>query len=225
MTTLAIFDLDNTLLNGDSDHAWGQFLIDQGYVDQTYYESRNDQFYQDYQQGCLDINQYLEFALAPLTEHTRDQLTAMHKAFVEERVRPMMQNKAIDLLAHHRNRGDYLLIITATNGFVTRPIAELLGVDDILATDPEIKDNRYTGKVSGTPCFQEGKITRLRQWLTQNQYPLDGSYFYSDSINDLPLLEVVDNPFAVDPDEKLTTEAQNRNWPIISLRDNITTIG
>ena len=220
MKKLAIFDLDNTLLNGDSDHAWGEFLVSQGYVDGAYYEARNDQFYQDYQNGTLDINEYLEFALAPLTEHSMDELALMHQQFMQNAIKPMLQDKATSLLDNHRQQGRFLLIITATNGFVTHPIAKLLGVDDILATDPEIIDDKYTGKIAGTPCFQEGKVARLNQWLTENHYSLDGSYFYSDSINDLPLLEVVEKPIAVDADEKLTAIATQRDWPLISLRDN-----
>jgi len=219
MKKLAIFDLDNTLLNGDSDHAWGEFLITQGYVDGAYYETRNDQFYQDYKNGTLDINEYLEFALTPLTEHSMDELALMHQQFMQDAIRPMLQDKATALLDDHRQQGHFLLIITATNGFVTHPIAKLLGVDDILATDPEVMDGKYTGKISGTPCFQEGKVTRLNQWLTENQYSLDGSYFYSDSINDLPLLEIVEQPVAVDADEKLTAIAKQQDWPLISLRD------
>ncbi|MBV1921904.1 MAG: HAD-IB family hydrolase [Pseudomonadales bacterium] len=219
MKNLAIFDLDNTLLNGDSDHAWGEFLVTQGYVDGAYYEARNDKFYQDYKNGTLDINEYLEFALAPLTEHSMEALALMHQQFMQDTIKPMLLNKAAALLDNHRQQGHFLLIITATNSFVTHPIAKLLGVDDILATDPEIIDDKYTGKIAGTPCFQEGKVARLNQWLTDNQYSLDGSYFYSDSINDLPLLEVVEKPVAVDADEKLTAIAQQRDWPIISLRD------
>lgn len=221
MKNLAIFDLDNTLLNGDSDHAWGEFLVNQGFVDGAYYESRNDQFYQDYKNGCLDINEYLEFALAPLSEHTMEELASMHQQFMTQSILPMQQAKAKELLENHRNQGDYLLIITATNSFVTRPIAELLGVDDILATEPEIIDNRYTGKVSGIPCFQQGKVTRLQQWLDQHQFSLKGSYFYSDSINDLPLLEATEKPIVVDADEKLTAIAADRGWVNISLRDGV----
>ena len=221
MKTLAIFDLDNTLLNGDSDHAWGEFLVDQGYVDGAYYEARNDQFYNDYKNATLDINEYLEFALAPLTEHSMADLATMHQLFMTNVVQSMRQQKAQDLLQNHRDQGHFLLIITATNRFVTGPIAEWLGVDDILATEPEIVNNRYTGKVSGTPCFQEGKVIRLQQWLDQHQYSLDGSYFYSDSINDLPLLDVATTPIAVDADEKLSAIATDRGWPIISLRDTI----
>ena len=221
MKKLAIFDLDNTLLNGDSDHAWGEFLVTQGYVDGAYYETRNDQFYQDYKNGTLDINEYLEFALAPLTEHSMYELALMHQRFMLDAINPMLQDKAASLLDEHRQQGHFLLIITATNSFVTHPIATLLGVDDILATDPEIIGGIYTGKIAGTPCFQEGKVARLNQWLTENQYSLDGSYFYSDSINDLPLLEVVEKPIAVDADEKLTAIASQRDWPLISLRDDV----
>ena len=219
MKKLAIFDLDNTLLNGDSDHAWGEFLVTQGYVDGAYYEARNDQFYQGYKNGTLNINEYLEFALAPLTEHSMETLALMHQQFMQDAIKPMLQNKASALLDNHRQQGHFLLIITATNSFVTHPIAQLLGVDDILATDPEISNGQYTGKIAGTPCFQDGKVARLNQWLAENQYSLDGSYFYSDSINDLPLLEAVEKPVAVDADEKLSTIAQQRNWPLISLRD------
>ena len=148
------------------------------------------------------------------------ELALMHQQFMQDAIKPMLQNKATSLLDDHRQQGHFLLIITATNGFVTHPIAKLLDVDDILATDPEIIDNKYTGKIAGTPCFQAGKVERLNQWLTENQYSLEGSYFYSDSINDLPLLDIVEKPIAVDADEKLTTIAKQRDWPLISLRDD-----
>ena len=194
-------------------------MVTQGYVDGAYYEARNDQIYQDYKNGTLNINDYREFALAHLTEHSMETLALMHQQFMQDAIKPMLQAKAAALLDNHRQQDHFLLIITATNGFVTHPIAKLLGVDDILATDPEIIDGKYTGKIAGTPCFQEGKVARLNQWLTENQYSLDGSYFYSDSINDLPLLEVVEKPIAVDADEKLTEIANQRDWPLISLRD------
>ena len=216
---LAIFDLDNTLLNGDSDHAWGQFLVDRGLVDAEAYQKANDYFYQQYLKGGLDINEFLAFSLNPLSEHTRATLEQWHREFMAEVIAPMRLPKADALLTKHRQQGDFLLIITATNRFVTGPIAEALGVDDMLATDPEIVDGRFTGKVSGIPCFQAGKVTRLAQWLEQNQHTLVGSYFYSDSHNDLPLLEKVDNPVVVDGDDTLLTEAAKRGWPAISLRD------
>lgn len=215
---LAIFDLDNTLIAGDSDHSWGVFLVEKNLVDAEAYRLANDQFYTDYKNGTLDIRAYLQFSLAPLTRHSMTELRALHDEFMEKHIEPLLLPKAMSLLEEHRRKGDHLLIITATNGFVTRPIAKRLGVADILATDPEIVDGRYTGNFTGTPCFQGGKITHLKDWLKGNQHSLDGAYFYSDSINDLPLLETVANPFAVDPDTRLTAIAQERKWPIISLR-------
>lgn len=216
---LAIFDLDNTLLGGDSDHAWGQFLVDKGIVDSASYQQANDYFYQQYQQGGLNIQEFLAFALKPLAEHPKAQLDQWHRQFMQEAIEPLRLLKAETLLATHRQQGDYLLIITATNRFVTGPIAELLGVDHLLATDPECVDGRYTGKVEGIPCFQDGKVTRLKAWLTESKHSLTDSYFYSDSHNDLPLLELVDHPVAVDPDDTLREKATQRGWPVISLRD------
>lgn len=217
--TLAIFDLDNTLLNGDSDHAWGEFLIQEGIVDAASYKDANDTFYEDYKRGELDIFAYLEFALAPLTQFTMEQLESLHNRFMDTFVSKMMQPKAIALLQQHRDQGHFLMIITATNLFVTGPIAKTLGVDEILATNPEIKNNRYTGKVAGTPCYQHGKVARLDTWLSEHKENLAGSYFYSDSINDLPLLKKVENPVAVDPCASLQQVAQEKLWPIISLRE------
>ncbi|QEY17081.1 HAD family hydrolase [Cellvibrio sp. KY-GH-1] len=216
---LAIFDLDNTLIAGDSDHSWGVFLVEKQLVDAEAYRLANDKFYADYKAGTLDIRAYLQFSLAPLARHSQEELQALHNEFMAKHIEPLMQAKAEALLRKHREQGDHLLIITATNGFVTRPIAKRLGVADILATDPEQIDGRFTGNFVGTPCFQAGKITYLQEWLKSNQHSLTGSYFYSDSINDLPLLEQVDNPVAVDPDERLTNIARERNWPILSLRD------
>lgn len=217
--SLAIFDLDHTLLNGDSDHAWGEFLVNKGIVDESFYRTQNDHFYELYKQSKLDILEYLAFALEPLTRFSISELTDLHREFMQDYVLPMRQAKADALLQRHREQGDYLLIITATNGFITRPIAAALGVDDILATDPEIVDGRYTGGIVGTPCYQAGKVTRLQQWLQQTGHDLSGSYFYSDSINDLPLLETVSHPVVVDGDDRLLAEAQQRGWPCLSLRD------
>lgn len=217
--SLAIFDLDNTLLNGDSDHAWGEFLVKKGIVDESFYRRQNDHFYELYKQSKLDIMEYLAFALEPLTHFTLDELASLHDEFMNSFIAPMRLAKADALLQQHRDQGDYLLIITATNGFITRPIAKALGVDDILATDPEIIEGRYTGAIVGTPCYQDGKVTRLEQWLQQTQHDLQDSYFYSDSINDLPLLLQVTHPVVVDGDERLTAEAQQRGWPCLSLRD------
>lgn len=215
---LAIFDLDNTLIAGDSDHAWGQYLVEEGIVDSEQFKRANDQFYQDYLDGCLDMNKYLEFSLAPLSQHPMDKLQNLRKDFVQTRIKPLMLEKSEALIKHHKAQGDFILIITATNRFVTEPIAELLEVDDLIATEPELIDNVYTGKVSGIPSFQEGKVTRLQHWLKTEPHTLESAYFYSDSHNDLPLLELVTYPIAVDPDDKLANIATERGWKLISLR-------
>jgi HAD superfamily hydrolase (TIGR01490 family) len=215
---LAIFDLDNTLIAGDSDHSWGVFLVEKQLVDAEIYRQANDGFYADYKNGTLDIRAYLQFSLAPLTRHSMAELEKLHAEFMRNHIEPLMLPKAEALLQHHRDQGDHLLIITATNGFVTRPIAQHLGVGDILATDPEVIDGRYTGNFVGAPCFQAGKITHLHEWLKHTQHSLEGAYFYSDSINDLPLLEQVDHPVVVDADERLAAIARERSWKAISLR-------
>ncbi|MEH6627478.1 MAG: HAD family hydrolase [Motiliproteus sp.] len=216
--SLAIFDLDNTLIAGDSDHAWGEFLVEQEIVDPVIYKQANDRFYLDYQRGQLDIHQYLAFALEPLTRFNLQQLTELHQRFMTEKVVSMMLPKAKALLQKHREAGDFLLIITATNRFVTGPIAEYLGVDDILASEPEMIDNAYTGAVSGTPCYQAGKVERLNAWLKNSDTDLQDSYFYSDSHNDLPLLKEVEHPVAVDADPELQAYAEKMGWLHISLR-------
>lgn len=216
---LAIFDLDNTLLAGDSDHAWGEFLIEQGLADAVEHRRRNDAFYADYQRGALDIEAYVAFALGPVMEMPTEQLAALHRRFMASHIAPMRLTAAEQLLALHRTRGDTLMIITATNSVVTGPIAAALEVPILLATDPEWREGRLTGRIAGTPCFQGGKVTRLQQWLVENPgHDLTGSWFYSDSHNDLPLLEVVEHPVAVDPDPRLAAEAEARGWRIISLR-------
>lgn len=216
---LAIFDLDNTLIAGDSDHLWGEFLVEKALVDADYFKARNDAFYQDYVNGTLDMTAYLDFSLAPLAEHGKDKLNILHEEFMAGYIQPIMLNKARMLLNQHRAKDDTLLIITATNRFVTAPIAKALGVDHLLAIELEEKDGRYTGKVSGVPSYREGKITRLNAWLKNQDCSMEGAYFYSDSHNDLPLLETVAQPIAVDPDEKLADIAKRRGWKIISLRD------
>jgi HAD superfamily hydrolase (TIGR01490 family) len=215
---LAIFDLDNTLLGGDSDYLWGQFLVEQGIVDGPSYERENQRFYDEYKAGTLDIYEFLHFGLRPLAEHDMATLNAWHRQFMAEKIAPIMLPKARELLQRHRDQGDFLLIITATNRFVTAPIAEAFGVDEMLATDPQLRDGRYTGEVEGTPCFQQGKVTRLNQWLAQSGRNLASSWFYSDSHNDLPLLELVDHPVAVDADETLSDHAKQRGWQQITLR-------
>lgn len=219
---LAIFDLDNTLLNGDSDHAFGEFLIRVGAVNAVAYREGNDRYYRLYQEGRLDIREYLAFALEPLARYPKEQLDLWHRQFMAEVITPMRLPKADALLAEHRSRGDFLLIITATNRFVTGPIAAALGVDALIATEPAFVGGRFTGEVEGTPCFREGKVKRLEAWLKESGHTLAGSWFYSDSHNDLPLLERVEHPVAVDPDAELGNLAKNRGWPILSLRQTAT---
>ncbi|MDB4076509.1 HAD-IB family hydrolase [Porticoccaceae bacterium] len=215
---LAIFDLDNTLIAGDSDHGWGEFLVANDKVDANHYQKMNDQFYADYEAGCLDILAYLEFSLAPLAATSMEELAALHLRFMQQIISPLRLPKAEALIEQHRQAGDRLLVITSTNHFIVEPICQALGIDELLATDPEIIDGRYTGKIVGTPTYQEGKVERLKLWLSENNESLAGSYFYSDSINDLPLLLEVDKPVAVDPDDALSAEAASRGWDIISLR-------
>lgn len=217
--TLAIFDLDNTLLAGDSDHAWGQFLVEEGIVDAEHYRQANDRFYQDYLNGELDIHRYLSFALEPLALHEPELLQKWRERFLETKIRPMVLARAKDLLDEHRRQGHTLLIITATNRFITEPVARLLEVDHLIATEPEMVNGRYTGAVAGVPSFQEGKVTRLQEWLEHHGENLDGAWFYSDSHNDLPLLKQVSHPVAVDPDPTLADYARQQGWTILSLRD------
>ena len=214
----ALFDLDNTLLADDSDFLWGCFLVDKGLVDKTTYDEANKRFYDDYKKGTLDIFEFLAFSLKPLTQIPREKLTELHKEFMQKHIIPVMTQKGLAQVQQHRDKGDITVIITATNRFVTAPIAEAFQVDDLIATDPEIIDGRYTGKVAGTPCFQEGKITRLNQWLENTSHDLENSTFYSDSHNDLALLEVVTTPVAVDPDDQLKARAIEKKWQIRSFR-------
>ena len=216
--TLAIFDLDNTLLDGDSDYMWGQFLAQQGQVDAATYEKENQRFYDEYVDGSLDIYEFLEFSLAPLSNIPMTELTKLHRQFMIDCIVPAITSKSRDLIQKHIDNKDTLLIITATNLFITAPIAEELGIQNILATEPEIVDKRYTGKVFGTPCFREGKVERLKVWLKKTGDNLANSYFYSDSHNDLPLLEMVTKPVAVDPDDTLRSHAEMKGWDIISLK-------
>ena len=216
--TLAIFDLDHTLLAGDSDYLWGEYMVENQIVDEQEYRKRNLVFYEDYQRGELDNDTYLKFALAPLARYTLEELYAWRADYIETWIKPIIVQGAADLLDQHRQQNHELLIISATNLFVTEPIAALLQVPTILSTEPEIVANRYTGRYLGTPTYREGKVTVLREWLTRTGHDLAGSFFYSDSINDLALLEQVDNPVAVHPDDELKAIAESRNWKIIDLR-------
>jgi HAD superfamily hydrolase (TIGR01490 family) len=218
---LALFDLDNTLLSCDSDYEWGQFLVDRGVLDREAYEAQNAAFYEQYKDGTLDIHEFLGFALRPLAEHSAADLERWHADFMATRIRPAMTDKARALVRGHLEAGDLCAVITATNSFVTAPIAREFGVPHLLATEPERVAGRFTGRVAGVPCFREGKITRLQAWLAAQgrrlgDYPV--SAFYSDSHNDLPLLALVTHPTVVDPDPKLAAEARARGWPAVSLR-------
>lgn len=217
---LVLFDLDNTLLAGDSDFEWAQFLIEQGVLDREVYEARNQAFYDQYKAGTLDIFEFLNFQLKPLSRHPRTVLDDWRQQFMSGRILPMIRASARALVAKHRN--DVRVVITATNSFVTAPIAREFGVEHLIATEPEARNGEFTGTVSGIPCFREGKVSRLQGWLAgrgQTLASFDTSWFYSDSFNDLPLLERVTHPVAVDPDARLRAHAAARNWPIISLGD------
>ena len=216
---LAIFDLDNTLIAGDSDHLWGEFLCDRGEVDAETFRATNARFYQDYLAGSLDIAAYAAFALGPLPGRSREEVAPLQEAFMARHIDPLMLPAASSLLDEHRQRGDRLLIITATNEFVTRPIAQRLGVSELLGCAVEFDGDRFTGRATGTLTYREGKVLRLREWLAATGEVLDGAWFYSDSHNDLPLLEAVDNPVLVDPDPTLAAAGQSRGWPAITLRD------
>ncbi len=216
---IALFDLDNTLIAGDSDYLWGRFLADEGVVDGARYEAENRRFYEDYLAGRLDIEAFLRHQLAPLAALPPGRLEALRARFIREAIVPIVLPAARALIARHREAGDRPVIITATNRFITEPIAALLGVEDLIATEPERgPDGRYTGRHAGIPAFREGKVRRLEAWLAEHGLDLTESWFYSDSHNDLPLLERVAHPVAVDPDPTLERIARARGWPVISLR-------
>lgn len=217
--SLALFDLDNTLLAGDSDYLWGIFLGEIGVVDAEHYAAANQRFYDEYKAGTLDIMAFLAFSLKSLADNTPTDLAAWRTRFLQEKIEPLITPAAEALVQQHREAGDTLMIITATNRFVTAPIAARFGIEHLIATEPECVDGRYTGRVAGTPSFREGKVERLNTWLAANQQTLTGACFYSDSHNDLPLLEKVERPVAVDPDPVLRRHAEQQHWPIITLRE------
>ena len=215
---LAIFDLDNTLLSGDSDYLWGEFLVEQNIVDGESYQKSNQDFYDQYLAGTMDIFEFSAFQFKPLADNSMADLIRWREQYLAEKIAPIILPAAQELIAKHRQQGDTLLIITATNSFITAPIATQLGIANLIATEAEIIDGVYTGKVSGTPSYQQGKVTRLNEWLIEHTQSLKGSYFYSDSHNDLPLLELVEQPIVVDADDKLLAIAKQRDWKVLSLR-------
>lgn len=216
---LALFDLDNTLLDGDSDYLWGRFLCRIGEVDAATYEAENEAHYRAYTEGTLDIHAFLRFSLAPLARNDIATLCGWRRRFVDEEIRPRVAPGAAALVAHHRSRGDSCLIVTATNRFVTAPIAALLGIGTLLATEPAMHQGRFTGEAAGTPCFREGKVERLQAWCDAYGRSMADSWFYSDSLNDLPLLEAVTHPVTVRPDTRLLALAHERAWPVLDLLD------
>ena len=215
---LVLFDLDNTLLDGDSDFEWAQFLIEKKILDRDSYESRNEEFYRAYQSGTLDIMEFLDFQLRPLSQYPRRQLNRWHKDFMQEKIYPMITDSARELV--HRFRGELIAIVTATNAFITQPIAYEFGVKHLIATDLEEEKGEFTGRVAGLPSFKEGKVTRVESWLSSIGFSMNSfeeSLFFSDSINDMPLLEAVDKAVAVNPDQKLLAHAKLKNWEVLQL--------
>ena len=218
---LALFDLDNTLLAGDSDYNWSLFLISEGLLNAQTHHDRNEKFYADYKAGQLDIVEFLKFQLKPLSEHPKTFLDELHLKYMQKIIRPMMTVKAQALVDKHKAAGDLCIVITATNSFVTKPIATAYGIEHLIGSDPEMVNGEYTGGVTGVPTYKEGKVIRLNQWLEARRKKLSDyevSYFYSDSHNDLPLMKLVTNPVAVDADEILTAYALEQAWSLISLR-------
>ncbi len=216
---LALFDLDETLIAGDSDYLWGQFLCQHNYVDAAEYQAGHDRYYQDYLQGELNVDEFLQFQLSPLAGKSAADLSEWQQRYLDDHIKPILLPGGRALIDRHRQQQHTTMIITATNRFLTEPIARLLGVEHLIATEPEQVDGVYTGRPSGIPSYQAGKVRRLELWLEQQQATLSESWFYSDSHNDIPLLEFVDHATAVDPDETLRVLATERGWPIISLRN------
>lgn len=215
---VALFDLDNTLIAGDSDSLWGQYLVACGAVDGERFAETHRRFHQDYLAGRLDIEAFLAFALRPLAEHPEERLNAWRAAFMREWIEPLVLPAGEALIEEHRRAGHEIAIVTATNRFVTAPIAERLGVTTLLATEPERRSGQYTGRPTGTPTYREGKIHAVNEWLSQHQLSHEERWFYSDSHNDLPLLREVEHPVAVDPDDTLRQAAQQAGWQILTLR-------
>jgi len=221
MHNLTFFDLDHTLLPVDSDYAWGCFMVEAGMVERDRFEPLREQFYADYLAGCLDMHAYLKEVLAPLARYTRVQLDRWHAQFMQDIIKPAIRPAALQLVHHHQTRGDLCCMITATNHFVTAPIAVAFGIEHLIAPVPVCDANgNYTGEYAGIPSYREGKVTNAYAWLASLQKTWSGFeqiYFYSDSHNDLPLLEHVTHPVATNPDDKLREMAQSRNWRIIDL--------
>ena len=217
MTELLIFDLDNTLLAGDSDRNWGIFLAEQKVVDSSYLDE-SEKFYNNYYEGSLDIDGFLSFCLKPLIDNDMSYLLKLRQQFIDEKIKPIVTQTGKKLIDESQAEGKTVIIATATNDFVTRPIADLFNVDTLIATEFEIQNNNFTGKVLGEPCFRDGKLNKVKKWINENDYDLSETSFYSDSFNDLPLLEKVKYPVIVDGDDKIVEIGKNNNWECISFR-------
>lgn len=216
MPNLTIFDLDNTLLAGDSDRAWGQYLVEKEIVSNDFL-IESERFYNSYYDGELDIDGFLAFCLKPLMQNQLPKLLELRDGFIEDKIKPIMLDKAIEMVELKKSKGP-VIIATATNSFVTRPIADLFKIRDLIATEFVIQDNKFTGQVDGVPCFREGKVTKVEEWVNNKGYSLSNATFYSDSFNDLPLLQKVETPIIVDGDDKLIEQANNNGWECISFR-------
>ena len=217
MNELLIFDLDNTLLAGDSDRNWGIFLAEQKVVKSSYLDE-SEKFYNNYYDGSLDIDGFLSFCLKPLIENDMSYLLELRQQFIEDKIKPIITEPGREIINQAVEDGKTVIIATATNDFVTRPIADLFNVRTLIATEFEVINQKFTGKVLNTPCFREGKVSKVKKWVDDNNFDLSKASFYSDSFNDLPLLEKVKNPVIVDGDDKLLEIGKNRNWDCISFR-------
>lgn len=216
---IALFDLDNTLINGDSDYEWGNFLVENNYVDKEYYQKKNDVFFEQYRKGTLCPIEFAKFSYEPLAKYDYEFLLDIRKKFFKEKIKPIIHKKAEDLVKLHKKNNDIIVIVTATNSFISRLSADYFKIEDLLATEPEFKNGKFTGGLSGEPCFKEGKVNKVKKWMESNKYTnYEDIYFYTDSHNDMKLLEFCTIPVAVDPDNILKEISIKNNWKIISLK-------
>ena len=216
---IALFDLDNTLIKGDSDYQWGNYLVENNYVDPVSYSEKNENYFDQYRKGTLCAKEFAEFSYEPLTKYDYNTLISIRKKFFEEKIKPLILPKAVDLVRFHKEKKDILAIVTATNSFISKVSADYFEIKNLLASEPEFINNKFTGKLSGEPCFQEGKVKKVKEWMRLNNYNnYDDIYFYTDSHNDIQLLEYCTKPIAVDPDKILEDLSKKNNWQIMSLR-------
>tara|TARA_Y200000002_G_C22649507_1_gene650716 strand:+ start:121 stop:777 length:657 start_codon:yes stop_codon:yes gene_type:complete len=216
---IALFDLDNTLIDGDSDYEWGNFLVENNFVDPDYYKRKNEAFFEQYREGTLCPKEFAKFSYEPLTKYDFKFLLNIRERFFKEKIKPIILSKAEDLVNLHRKNNDIIIIVTATNSFISKLSADYFKIENLLATEPEFKDGKFTGELSGEPCFKEGKVNKVKNWLEENKHiNFDDIYFYTDSHNDIKLLEFCTKPIAVDPDNILKDVSEKNNWKIISLR-------